>query len=118
MTHQARPGARFERHARRRQYAGLVPVTVAHRPAPSIGAVARVEFTVEPFVDGQPGPHVTAPVDALRAAGFDVVFDAFGTVVDTDPDRVAEVVSIAVGAAIAHGATHVNTMVSADGAEL
>jgi len=27
-------------------------------------------------------------------------------------------VSIAVGAAIAHGATHVNTMVSADGAEL
>ena len=34
------------------------------------------------------------------------------------PDRVAEVVSIAVGAAIAHGATHVNTMVSADGAEL
>ncbi|NBU94403.1 MAG: hypothetical protein EBS20_00665 [Actinobacteria bacterium] len=81
-----------------------------------MGAVARVEFTVEPFIDGQPGPHVTAPVDALRAAGFEVVLDAFGTVVDTDADRVAEVVSIAVGAAVAHGATHVNTMVSTDGA--
>lgn len=82
--------------------------------ASSISAVARLEFTVEPFVDGQPGPHVTAPVDALRAAGFDVVFDAFGTVVETTADRVAEAVSIAVGTAIGNGATHVNTAVSAD----
>ena len=30
----------------------------------------RVEFTVEPFVDGRPGPHVTAAWDAARAEGL------------------------------------------------
>ena len=29
------------------------------------------EFTIEPFVEGSPGPHVTAGLDAVRTAGFD-----------------------------------------------
>ena len=29
----------------------------------------RIEFTVEPFIDGAPGPHVHAAVEAARAAG-------------------------------------------------
>ena len=30
----------------------------------------KAEFTIEPFVDGAPGPHVTAGLDAVRAAGL------------------------------------------------
>ena len=41
------------------------------------GAGARVH--VEPFVEGQPGPHVTAAVDAATAAGAEVDFGPFGS---------------------------------------
>ncbi len=34
--------------------------------------MAHVEFTVEPFVEGRPGPHVAAAIDAARASGADV----------------------------------------------
>ena len=33
------------------------------------GAVQRIEFTIEPFVEADPGAHVTAPVEALRERG-------------------------------------------------
>ena len=32
-------------------------------------AVLRLEFTIEPFHDGNPGPHVRAAVDAAEALG-------------------------------------------------
>ncbi|HET6950328.1 MAG TPA: hypothetical protein VFI47_08135 [Acidimicrobiales bacterium] len=40
-----------------------------------------VEFTIEPFVEGEPGPHVRAAVDAARASGLAVDFGPFGTTV-------------------------------------
>ena len=33
----------------------------------------RVEFTIEPFNEGQPGRHVTAPADTLRALDVEVL---------------------------------------------
>ena len=48
-------------------------------PAPTIRAVQELEFTVEPFVEGRPGPHVTAAVDAARAAGATVEFGPVGS---------------------------------------
>src|SRR3954468_22609447 len=45
-----------------------------------------VEFTVEPFTEGSPGPHVQAAVDAAEASGVTVEFGPFGTtVVGDDP---------------------------------
>jgi len=38
-----------------------------------------VEFTVEPFVEGSPGPHVQAALDAATSSGLDVEFGPFGT---------------------------------------
>jgi uncharacterized protein YqgV (UPF0045/DUF77 family) len=70
-------------------------------------AVQRVEFTVEPFVEGHPGPHVTAPLDAVRAHGFDVEFGPFGSEFVTPTAKTPAVVAAILEAAFANGATHV-----------
>ena len=31
----------------------------------------KAEFTVEPFVDANPGPHVLAAIDEVRSRGFE-----------------------------------------------
>lgn len=74
----------------------------------------RVEFTIEPFVDGAPGPHVTAPVDELRGLGVDVELGPFGSGCRVSTDRVADVVATIVRAAFEHGADHVNLDVTAE----
>jgi uncharacterized protein YqgV (UPF0045/DUF77 family) len=67
-----------------------------------------VEFTVEPFVDGSPGPHVTAAVAAVEALGFTVDFGPFGTSFTVPEDRVPQVVADLLRAAYANGATYVS----------
>lgn len=74
-----------------------------------------VEFTVEPFVEGEPGEHVRAAVAAAEALGVVVDFGPFGTSCHVDPARVGEVTAAVVDAAIAHGATHVSLHVAAIG---
>ena len=56
----------------------------ARKLAPTIRAVQKLEFTVEPFVEGHPGPHVRAAVDAATAAGVDVEFGPFGSSFQAD----------------------------------
>jgi hypothetical protein len=75
--------------------------------------VHRVEFTVEPFVEGNPGRHVTEPLEALRALGIDVDFGPFGSGCVTSTERAGDVVAAIVSAALANGATHVNIDVAA-----
>lgn len=72
----------------------------------------RVEFTIEPFAEGQPGLHVTAPVDALRERGYVVEFGPFGSACDVPDGSVADAVGLLVGSAFAHGATRVNVDVA------
>ena len=69
--------------------------------------VQRVEFTVEPFVEGQPGPHVTAPIDAIRAHGIAVEFGPFGSEFVAPTAQTPAVVAAILEAAFANGATHV-----------
>jgi isopentenyldiphosphate isomerase len=78
-------------------------------------SVQRVEFTVEPFVEGQPGRHVTAPLEAVRALGLDVDFGPFGSGCTTTTDQVGDVVATIVREALANGATHVNIDVAGVG---
>ena len=73
----------------------------------------RVEFTIEPFVEAQPGPHVTAPIDALTALGIEVDVGPFGSGCEVASDQIGNVVATIVRTAIEHGATHVNVDVSA-----
>jgi hypothetical protein len=73
-----------------------------------LAAVHRVEFTIEPFVEGRPGPHVTAAIDAAIALGYDVEVGPFGSGCVVPADRTADVVAAVVRAAVEHGADHVN----------
>lgn len=71
-----------------------------------------VEFTVEPFVEGAPGPHVQAALDAARASGLDVDFGPFGTSVSGPDDEVLATLDAIVRAAVAAGATRVSVQVA------
>ena len=66
-----------------------------------------LEFTIEPFVEGQPGPHVLSAVAAVEDLGLEVEFGPFGSACRVGHDRVAEVAAAIFGAAFANGATHV-----------
>lgn len=72
----------------------------------------ELEFTVEPFVEGKPGPHVTAAVDAARAAGADVEFGPFGSTCRVDSATMPDVLSAIARAAFANGATNVSLNVA------
>ena len=72
----------------------------------------RVEFTVEPFTEGSPGPHVDAALAATREYPVDVDFGPFGTAIFGPTDDVLGAVDAAVRAAIAAGATKVSVQVA------
>jgi hypothetical protein len=68
----------------------------------------ELEFTIEPFVEGQPGPHVRAAVDAAVAAGVAVDFGPFGSSCRAPAAAMPSLVQAIVGAALDRGATHVS----------
>ena len=78
--------------------------------------VHRVEFTIEPFVEGQPGPHVTAPIDALAAMGVEAEFGPFGSEFRVTSALTSATVSAVINAAFENGATHLNIDVTRDDA--
>jgi uncharacterized protein YqgV (UPF0045/DUF77 family) len=67
-----------------------------------------VEFTIEPFVAGRPGPHVRAAIDAAERSGLAVDVGPFGTSVSGDAARVLDAVDAIVRAAVTAGATRVS----------
>lgn len=71
-----------------------------------------VEFTIEPFVDGEPGVHVTAAVAAVEAHGIAVDFGPFGSLFSVDAESLPVVVGDLLRIAYEHGATFVNIAVS------
>ena len=72
----------------------------------------ELEFTIEPFVEGRPGPNVTAAIDAATAAGADVEFGPFGSTCRTADGLMPELVAAITRAAFANGATHVSLHVA------
>ena len=70
--------------------------------------MAYVEFTIEPFVEGLPGPHVTAAIAAAESRGLDVEIGPFGSSFTVDLDEVGELVGAVCDAAMTNGATHVS----------
>ena len=67
---------------------------------------ARAELTVEPFEEGNPGPHVQAAIEALSPLEPDI--GPFGTAVEGKADDVLSAVGSAVRAAMDAGATRVS----------
>jgi len=80
------------------------------RPAATFATVnrTRVEFTVEPFVDGAPGPHVTAALDAVRGAGFLPDIGPFSTTIEGSTTAVADAAGKLIEAATRAGATRIS----------
>lgn len=71
-----------------------------------------VEFTIEPFVEGQPGPHVTQAVAAVEHHGITVDFGPFGSTFTANDDQMPTVVADMMRAAYANGATFVSVSVA------
>ena len=74
--------------------------------------MAYVEFTIEPFVEGRPGPHVTAAIAAAEARGLAVEIGPFGSSVVVELAEVGAVIGVLSDAAITNGATHVSVHVA------
>ena len=74
-----------------------------------------VEFTIEPFVEGEPGPHVRAAVEAAEQSGVTGDFGPFGTTVSGDDDSVLTAVDRLLRAATGAGATRVSLQVIREG---
>lgn len=73
-------------------------------PAPRV----RVEFTVEPFREGQLGSHVSAALRSLRRGGFEPEVGPFGTTVEGDAVAVLDAVAEASVASFESGASGVS----------
>jgi uncharacterized protein YqgV (UPF0045/DUF77 family) len=71
-------------------------------------ASVRVEFTVEPFVDGEPGAHVLAAWQAVEARGAELSPGPFSSEVTVAAEQLDVVVGDLVRAAFAHGADRVS----------
>jgi uncharacterized protein YqgV (UPF0045/DUF77 family) len=71
-----------------------------------------VEFTIEPFVPGEPGPHVRAAVEAAERSGLAVDFGPFGTAVTGDDEAMLAAVDRILRAAVAAGATRISLQVA------
>ncbi len=71
-------------------------------------ARVRVDFTVEPFVEGRLGPHVEAALHVLREAGHAPDVGPFGNAVEGDAARLLPAVARALAASFDAGASGVS----------
>jgi hypothetical protein len=79
-----------------------------------MAAPVRIEFLVEPFAEGRPGPHVQAGIDAALGRGLEPEVGPFGTSVVVGPEAAGDVIRDVVDAALANGATRVAIQVERD----
>lgn len=77
-----------------------------------------VEFLVEPFVEGNPGPHVDAAVDALEDRHIDVELGPFASLAAGDLDDVAEGLADMVRSAMRAGATSIQIRVASTASDI
>ncbi len=70
------------------------------------------EFTVEPFDEGSPGPHVVKAIDAAKASGVEVSVGPFGTRIQGTKDEIVGAVAAALDAGLSEGASRVTVTVT------
>lgn len=79
---------------------GLSPPSDADRPC-------QLEFLVEPFAEGNPGPHVLGPLASLRRHGIEVSQGPFGNTVEGDRRTIATAVLTILESAFDNGASRI-----------
>ncbi len=80
-----------------------------------LSGVVIVEFTIEPFEEGEPPMRVTKAVEAVEALGISVEIGVFGSSFSTSADQVGPALSALMTAAYSNGATHVSIHTEAVG---
>ena len=60
------------------------------------GVQIAAEFTIEPFVEGSPGPHVRVAIDVAESAGLTVEVGPFGTALSGESGTVLDTVDAVV----------------------
>ena len=70
------------------------------------------EFTVEPFVEGLPGPHVQAAIQIAEEAGLKVEIGPFGNSITGDSNVILPLISSMLSAAVDNGATRISLQVT------
>ncbi|MDX2344456.1 MAG: thiamine-binding protein [Acidimicrobiia bacterium] len=78
-----------------------------------MSSTCSAEFLVEPFEVGNPGPHVIAAVEAVKALGFEPIVGPFGTTIEGDAELVTEAVKSLLDAANKAGASRVSIQMNA-----
>jgi uncharacterized protein YqgV (UPF0045/DUF77 family) len=73
---------------------------------------AKAEFTIEPFMEGEPGPHVKETIAVAKQSGLDVEIGPFGTTVIGEQETVFELVSELVKTAMDNGASRISLQVT------
>ncbi|MFQ5557354.1 MAG: hypothetical protein ACE5GB_07595 [Acidimicrobiales bacterium] len=81
---------------------------------PPLDGRLRLEVTIEPFVEGEPGPHAVAPAEIAAAAGLAVDFGPFGTCVSGPAQDVLAVLVELVSHPLAAGASRLTLQVEHD----
>ena len=76
--------------------------------------MVHVEFTIEPFVEGHPGAHVLAAIEAAQRLGVDVDMGPFGSSCAVERNDVGALVGAVTDAALGLGATHVSIHLEQD----
>ena len=67
----------------------------------------KVEFTIEPFVEGEPPARVTRSIAAIEATGAKAEIGVFGSSFTATEEQVGPAVAALIRTAYAEGATHV-----------
>ena len=78
-------------------------------------AQVRIEFTVEPFVEGEPGPHVLSAIAAVEDEGLPVDVGPFSSQAVGSSEQAMRAVTELLRAALANGSSRVSLQVEAVG---
>lgn len=72
----------------------------------------RLEFTVEPYVEGDTPHYVEAAVEVVSASGHSIDVGPFGSTTDLDEASAPDIVAAALRAAFGAGASRVSLQVT------
>ncbi len=79
---------------------------------------SHIEFLVEPFQEGNPGPHVKAAVAAFTDLGLDVELGPFSSSAQGDIDAIADAVSGMIRSSMRSGASSIRIQLGANNSDL
>ena len=79
---------------------------------------SHIEFLVEPFQEGRPGPHVEAAVAAFTDRGLEVELGPFSSSAQGDIDAIADAVAGMIRSSMRSGASSIRIQLGANDTDL